>query len=97
MTEYAWVITRDYLFEPQEPTSSRVGLIGPRGATEDQISSLRAGDGRQWRCRDDDGEVYYEGRLIGDHVFGPLDDFCGPDSGCVSIEYLSESGTWEAV
>ena len=44
----------------------------------------------------DDGELIYEGRYFGDpdgeEAFGPLDDFGMPDSGCTTIEYLSEAG-----
>lgn len=54
---------------------------------------------RRWRCMDDDGELYYEGRFIGpeSRIFAPLEDFAMPDAGATTIEYLAPSGAWEAL
>ena len=54
----------------------------------------------QWRVKDDDGEIYYEGRMTKerledseDRAFGPL-DFAAADAGATTMEYL-ENGKWE--
>lgn len=54
----------------------------------------------QWRVKDDDGEIYYEGRMtkerlegFEDRSFGPL-DFAMADAGATTMEYL-ENGKWE--
>lgn len=92
MSDYAWIITADKLHESDPETfDSSVGVIGPHGATDEQIAELKAGKGAAFRMKDDDGEVYYHGRFIGDAEsedgFGPLWDFGTPDSGAVDIEY----------
>jgi hypothetical protein len=92
---YAWIITIDHQpdTDAKEGTNSNAkGLIGPRRATDEQIARLRAGEGHEFQMRDDDGELYYTGRLIGDKDseeagFGPLDDFGMPNAGATSIAY----------
>lgn len=92
---YAWIITRDRL----TPSGKfcRKGTQGPSLATPADLAKLQAGEGRKFRMLDDDGEVYYEGRIIGDEGaetdFGPLDDFGTPDAGCTSIQYRVK-GQW---
>jgi hypothetical protein len=81
--EYRWTITRDRL---DEGKNSRVGTVGPHNADE----TLTTNPAR-WAAYDDDGECYYEGYLYGDFDgFEPLDDFCGPDSGCTAIKINGE-------
>jgi hypothetical protein len=90
MSSYAWIITADLINGDICP--SRVGVAGPRGATDEQIARLQAGEGHVFRMLDSDGEVYYAGRFLGDKdsedAFGPLDDFGRPDAGAVEIQYL---------
>lgn len=72
---YAWIITKDRLWEDTEYCehevdtdgiclycygSSEVGTRGPRQATPVQISLANA-CGQRFRILDDDGNVYYEG------------------------------------
>lgn len=97
---------------PREVNSygSRVGTLGPHNihpsikavletaadATAASADPLRTV--WRWRCLDDDGELYYEGRFIGDEIrmFAPLEDFAQPDAGATTIEYLNaETGAWE--
>jgi hypothetical protein len=48
-----------------------------------------------FRCKDDDGEVYYYGKM--QRVdFDPLDDFAAPNAGCTTIEYLHD-GEWTII
>ena len=51
-----------------------------------------SGTKERFRLLDDDGEIYYEGFLIGDE-FAPLDDFGEPNAGCTSIQ-VQENGAW---
>jgi hypothetical protein len=94
-SSYGWIITEDKLTVP-----GRVGVIGPSTISDKTKAKLIAGEGSKFRMKDDDGEVYYVGRLVGDadseEGFCPLDDFGTPDAGCTSIEYL-KNGKWEVL
>lgn len=81
---YAWIITVDYL-DPEAPNDE--GTAGPRDASEDLLDRLRKGEGYTFRIRDDDGELYYEGRCSEIDHFGPLDDFGTPNAGATEILY----------
>ena len=100
---YAWVITVDHFKPEQDGGKSLVGLSGPRSATltTDQIKSHP--QGKKFRIKDDDGELYYEGvfvdltsdqRLDG---FQPLDDYGTPGLGATVIEYweAGKGGGWK--
>jgi hypothetical protein len=94
-SSYGWVITKDTLGEP-----SGVGVNGPRDISDDMVARLKAGEGDTFRMKDDDGEVYYVGRFVGDSTsedgFGPLDDYGRPNAGAVMIEY-KRGRTWEVL
>lgn len=101
MTGYGWIIDIDHFPDGPEGTNSNAkGVIGPRSVSWEINSSLRNGQGIPFRMRDDDGEVMYEGRFIGDaddeEAFGPLWDFGMPNAGCTSIEY-KRNGKWEVL
>ena len=94
----AWVITKDHIADPgAKPGTNRnaVGMTGPRSnaLTAEQIASHPAA--KPFRMFDDDGNLCYEGFLIGDE-FGPLDDFGEPNAGCTSIQ-VKENGVWSEV
>lgn len=82
------------------------GTIGPRDAPDwacdvlqragghnAALAALRANGAtvRRFKMYDDDGELYYTGRLISDDVYDdagrPLDDYGTPNAGAVSIRY----------
>ena len=100
---YGWVIDTDHIAE--SPEYSRVGTMGPSGIPtmirEDFERGAACLEFKRWRCKDGDGEVYYEGRYIGpgdERMFGPLQDFATPDAGASDIEYLNtDTGQWEAL
>lgn len=96
---YAWIITHDYLPLDLE-LISRVGFVGPRGVSQEQLEQLYAGEGEPFRMFDDDRTLVYEGRFLGDatseEAFGPLEDFGTPDAGCTYIEYMV-AGRWEVL
>lgn len=99
---YAWIIDVDK--QTFAELDSDVGKLGPRHIHPIYRAHFERAEYplavRRWRARDDDGELYYEGRYIGpdDHTFGPLEDFATPNAGATSIEYLNEdTDTWEAL
>lgn len=87
------------------------GVIGPRDIGPDHIVTLEAvaragfknykGESVQkFKMYDDDGILYYTGLFIGDEaeMFGPLDDFGGPNAGATEIRYLNrETGEYETL
>lgn len=99
-----WTITKDYIAEPNAPKPSNanaVGMVGPRTAKLTSEEIVRHPQGRRFRMRDDDGELYYEGVMVvtpedGDEAeFRPLSDFGAPNAGATTIEYQGPDGTWE--
>ena len=87
-----WIIDRDLIADAQAKTGTNanaVGVAGPHGY---------AGDGSeltcQFRMRDDDGEIYYEGRADAES-FDPLDHFGTPNAGVTQIEYQQPDGSWK--
>ena len=98
-SRYAWIIDVDHLGEGQPGTNNNaVGMIGPRDAS-DAVSKRLATtkEGQGFRMYDDDGTLYYEGRIVGRYEgFEPLDDFGTPNAGCTSIQY-QHNGQWETL
>lgn len=95
---YGWIIEIDHL------EAGRVGRFGPRNIEPTILTRLAhpaddETDVKQWRCRDEDGELYYEGRFIGPEgrMHAPLEDFAMPDAGATLIEYLDAGGTWRSL
>jgi len=88
MARYAWVITRDHYAEKYNPEDNETGVMGPRSITPAQIERLERGEGITFKMRDDDKELVYTGKIIGDFDgFEPLDDFGMPNFGCTEICY----------
>ena len=94
-----WTVTKYHLAEPDAPAGTNLnaaGVVGPRAAT--LTAAQIAGHPRavRFRMRDDDGELCYEGALVGDDLFAPLDDFGMPNAGCTSIEIFDGRG-WTSI
>lgn len=107
---YAWIIDIDHNPDPgfAEGTNCNAkGLTGPRDAPDLLIDILEGNAPPQdiaahaadcktftFNMYDDDGELYYSGRMITDEgdteeaCYGPLGDFGMPNAGAVSIRYL---------
>lgn len=98
---YAWIIDADHTAGPDDEPGTNmnaVGIVGPRNVTPLMESALR---GRRdvvagwqvvtFKMHDDDGELYYTGRLLSDDVYensaAPLDDYGTPNAGATSIRY----------
>lgn len=99
MSDYAWIIDKDYLMDSGSEWSE-AGLIGPsdaQGYSKQEL--LSAYDHHhQFRMYDDDDELYYTGTLFwnGDsepseqYLYGPLGDFGMPNAGATSIDYTGK-------
>lgn len=118
---YAWIVTKDKVTTPDEHAAykatngerglrTRKGWVGPRDAPDDLVARLKAGEGLKWRCRDDDDNIYYYGRVIEadaaadanvmseEALMGPLNDLAAPDAGACKIEhYDAAKKAWEYV
>ena len=108
MRAYAWLITKDHLFTPDGVLDrDEAGTSGPRNAPDDLLADLDAGNGREFQMFDDDGELYYTGRILvrgqdetawtgaGEEDFGPLWDFGRPNAGATEIKYRNADGAWQ--
>ena len=94
-----WTITRDHLAEPDAPAGTNLnaaGVVGPRAATLTAAQIADHPRAVRFRMRDDDGGLCYEGALVGDDLFAPLDQFGMPNAGCTSVEVLT-GRRWERV
>lgn len=94
---YRWIIDCDHV-------ESKVGVRGPRGINAALDNALNNGEGKSFRMYDDDGELYYEGRLVTSSdeqdpevEFRPLSDFGMPNAGATEIHYRDESGNWQRI
>lgn len=105
MTRYAWIIDKDHLADGGELRRDDAGKRGGNDPGGVLAGRLAAGEGEKFRMFDDDGELYYSGRLLAIDDLGapepgglePLDDFGLPNAGCTSIHYQQADGTWKEV
>lgn len=116
----AWIITRDRIADDRDKLENpnggcnayARGLMGPAGISDDDKARLIAGEGSPFRMKDDDGILYYEGRILEkssvtdeyesgfwgkDSELAPLDNFGSPNAGCTQIEYKNKDGKWEGL
>lgn len=96
---YGWIIDTDHI-----DNGTDNGVIGPRNIDPDAAVRLKKDPecGERFRMYDDDGELYYSGRILFDLFddtdgyeveFAPLDDFGMPNAGCTEIRYW-QAGKW---
>jgi hypothetical protein len=87
---YAWIIDKDMI------QTNAKGTIGPIGAEDRHVANLARRRGVEFRLYDDDGDLCYVGRIVGNYDgFEPLDDFGEGYAGCTMIKYRNERGAWE--
>ena len=94
-----WTITKDHTAtagSKQGTNNNAVGLVGPRKATLTHEQIVNHPEGVRFRMKDDEDEVYYEGVLVGENQFAPLDDYGEPNAGCTYIEVF-ENDVWSIV
>lgn len=93
---YAWTITKDHIADlsaARGTNANAESMVGPSRAklTHDEI--VAHPDKQYFQMFDDDGELYYEGYIVGDHEgFEPLDDFGQPNAGATTIKYANKQG-----
>lgn len=100
MSDYGWLITRDF-YAQRTGDQSSVGTIGPSSISKDVEERLKKGEGVKFRLYDGDDELYAEGLQIegnsgADGSFAPLDDYGMPNWGCTDMKQL-QNGKWETL
>ena len=97
MARYAWIIDIDHLDLDLEGADA-TGIMGPNSITPEQETLLRAGQaGDIFRMYNDDDELCYTGRIMGEYDGSePLDDFGMGWAGCTKIEMRGPNG-WEVL
>lgn len=88
--KYGWVIVRDFVDD-----GMFVGAMSANSPfTEQEIRSR----GELLRLLDDDGELYYHVKILGDYSgFEPLDQFATPNAGATTVEYKARDGRWRTL
>lgn len=91
--EYGWLVYESYIESGNFGQAQPVEVTGPRGISDENHDKLKAGEGSEFELYDDDGVLYYKGRLIGDDVTGfePLEDYGTPNAGAVNMKL---DGSW---
>jgi hypothetical protein len=84
---YNWTITRDYI-----ENGAETGLTGPRN------KSRHTANETAFKMYDDDGALYYAGKIWGDFDGSePLDDFGTPAAGCTEIKLRDSDGVFRTL
>lgn len=101
---YGWIIDIDHVPDTTSPEGTNAnakGVTGPHDISDDIAARLAKGEGRTFRMKDADGDLYYTGRIItpegeeeSEMDFAPLDDFGKPNAGATEIHYRRDDGTW---
>ena len=86
---YAWFIDKSFIEDSTFGISCDVSITGPGNPRLDPKleRKLLDGDGTAFKLYDDDRNLYYTGRIVGDFEgFEPLDDFGTPNAGATAIK-----------
>ena len=90
---YAWHIDRSFIEDSNFGSPCEVSITGPGNPALDPSleQQLIDGHGENFKMHDDDGNLYYTGRIVGDFDgLEPLDDFGMPNAGCTHIDINGE-------
>lgn len=100
----AFIIDRDHLHAKYPELTSRIGTVGPSGASDRDVARLVGGEGIAFKLYDDDGILYFSGRRLeesdcdefydSEPELAPLDCFGMPDAGCTSQREKNDDGQW---
>jgi hypothetical protein len=93
----AFIITKSKV---EDDTFGKLVDIEPKVRyveSDDERARLLKGEGTHFKLYDDDGELYYTGKFLGDadseEAFEPL-DWAGNYAGCTYIKYRQKDGTY---
>ena len=91
---YNWIITNDYIENGLEN-----GTMGPGPGYAQKAKQICYPDNMAlFKMFDDDGKLYYAGKIWGDYDgFEPLDDFGMPSAGCTEIQLRGSDGIFRTV
>jgi len=87
-----WIITKDHLVHMGYGDDA--GTIGPSTAP-DGITKEDPCLTVQFQLFDDDGNLYYTGKMTENADFAPLDDFGTPNAGCTYMKYRKGNDKWQ--
>ena len=97
-------IVQDKIYHPNDSTASRVGFKFTLGQVRNALALGDLDKGTipaqktNFRLRDDDGDIYYEGWLFNDFdclIQEFLVNWAGHDAGCTYIEVIdSDTNEW---
>ena len=93
MGNCGWIIDRDYLWKKGDNSKKRTGVKS--AGWDFAVIGLRD-ELVRFRCKDDDGAIYYGGWLIDDEYCNSQEmalAFCMVDAGCTTIE-VKRAGEW---
>ena len=86
-SQYAWIVDQDHIMDGEDN-----GVTGPRDAPSLLLGMLSNGAGETWEAHDDDGNLYYTGRIVGIYEGDePLRDFARPNAGATSIRIKEQT------
>jgi len=89
--EYGWYIYESFIDNFDTEEAQAVEVYGPRGISDENSEKLKAGEGHEFELYDDDRNLYYKGRVIGDFEgFEPLEDYGMPNAGCTLMKLDGE-------
>jgi hypothetical protein len=82
--EYGWYIYESFIESGSFEKPKAIQVFGPSGISDENEQKLRDGQGDEFELYDDDKNLYYKGRIIGDYTgLEPCDDFGTPNAGAV--------------
>jgi hypothetical protein len=89
---YGWYIYESFIEEDSFNEPKTVEVLGPRGIRDENVERLKNGEGHEFELYDDDYNLYYKGRLIGDFEgLEPMEDYGMPNAGAV---HTKMDGDW---
>lgn len=97
----SWVITKDHINSGADDQPLETGFYFPRSADAKVIDFLRNGGGVEFQLVDDDGIVYFTGRMTqrqfdSDCMDEPLFSWAMPSYGCTMLYlYDDVTKTWQ--
>ena len=89
--DYGFIVTKSHI-------GGKMPFVGPRDIPKEMEEALHSGQGLAFKMYDDDDELYYEGKFVGDEtqIMSPLFDYGMPNAGCTYMKYNID-GKWVVI